>query len=164
MRRSPIALFALAPLLAAPAALAADCPVLDRDAAIAVAKRWHEDVINRRNPGALSEILGENLVHHAAGGYPETLDVAGVASMMDDFLGAFPDLSYSFDLMLADGDFVVERYTATGTQSGPLGSLAPTGRKATWTGVNIFRLDCGRIVEVWSEVDALSRNRQLGGG
>ncbi|MCD6032468.1 MAG: SnoaL-like polyketide cyclase, partial [Thermomicrobiales bacterium] len=37
------------------------------------------------------------------------------------------------------------------------------GRTATWTGVNIFRIECGKIVEVWSEVDALSRNAQLTG-
>jgi predicted ester cyclase len=87
--------------------------------------------------------------------------VSGVKSMMDDFLGAFSDLSYSFDLWVADADLVVERYTATGTHDGQLGALAATGRKATWTGVNIFRVTCGRIAEVWSEVDALSRNRQL---
>jgi predicted ester cyclase len=42
-----------------------------------------------------------------------------------------------------------------------LQDLAATGRKATWTGINIFRIECGRIVEVWSEVDALSRLQQL---
>jgi len=54
-------------------------------------------------------------------------------------------------------------YTATGTQLGPLQDLPPLGRTATWTGINIFRIECGRIVEVWSEVDALSRNQQLTG-
>jgi predicted ester cyclase len=101
------------------------------------------------------------VVHHAAGGYPEEMDASGVKAMMTDFLGAFSDLSYNFDLWVADGDLVVERYTATGTHDGPLGALPATGKKATWTGVNIFRLRCGRITEVWSEVDALSRNRQL---
>lgn len=53
------------------------------------------------------------------------------------------------------------RYTATGTQDGPLGDLPPSGRAATWTGINIFRFECGKIAEIWSEVDALSRNAQL---
>jgi hypothetical protein len=55
------------------------------------------------------------------------------------------------------------RYTATGTQDGALQDLPPSGRTATWTGVNIFRIECGRIVEIWSEVDALSRSQQLTG-
>ena len=56
---------------------------------------------------------------------------------------------------------MVERYAAAGTQQGALGQLRPSDRKATWTGVNIFRIECGRIAEVWSEVDALGRERQL---
>ena len=67
------------------------------------------------------------------------------------------------DLWITQDEYVVERYTATGTQDGPLGDLPASGRTATWTGINIFRIECGKIVEVWSEVDALSRNAQLAG-
>jgi predicted ester cyclase len=164
MRHVQLAAAAVATVIAAPSlpAIAQDnCPPATREANIAIARQWHEEVINRRNPGALDAILADTIVHHAAGPYPDDLDLAGVKAMMGDFLGAFSDLSYSFDLWVADGDLVVERYTASGTNDGPLGSLAATGRKATWTGVNIFRIACGRITEVWSEVDALSRNRQL---
>jgi len=147
--------------LSPPATAQDDCAATTRDQNIATARQWHEEVINRRNPAVLETILADSVVHHAAGGYPEEMDLSGVQAMMADFLAAFPDLSYSFDLWIADGDLVVERYTATGTHDGQLGSLAATGRKATWTGVNIFRVTCGRIVEVWSEVDALSRNRQF---
>jgi predicted ester cyclase len=146
---------------ALPAIAEDECPIATREQNIAIARQWHEEVINRRNAAVLDTILSESVVHHAAGGYPEELDASGVKAMMADFLGAFSDLSYSFDLWVADGDLVVERYTATGTHDGPLGALPATGRKATWTGVNIFRITCGRIAEVWSEVDALSRNRQL---
>lgn len=142
---------------------AAQCRAATEEENVAVAKAWHEDVINLRNPAKLKEILADSLVHHAAGGYPATMNVAGVAAMMDDFLIAFPDLKYTFDHLIAKGDYVVERYTATGTQQGPLGALPASGRRATWTGMNIFRLECGKIVEVWSQVDAIARNRQLTG-
>lgn len=147
--------------MALPAFAQDACPETTRDQNIAIARQWHEDVINQRNPAVLDAILADTVVHHAAGGYPEEMDAAGVKAMMADFLRAFSDLSYSFDIWVADGGMVVERYTATGTHDGQLGALAPSGRKATWTGVNIFRIECGRIAEVWSEVDALSRNRQL---
>ncbi len=147
--------------IAFPALAQDECQITTRDQNIAIARQWHEEVINRRNPAVLETILADSVVHHAAGGYPEAMDVSGVKAMMTDFLGAFSDLSYSFDLWVADRDLVVERYTATGTHDGPLGALPATGNKATWTGVNIFRVTCGRIAEVWSEVDALSRNRQL---
>ena len=141
----------------------AACPTTTEAENVAVARAWHEEVINRRNPGALRDILAPEVVHHAAGGYPEVMDAGGVSAMMDDFLAAFPDLRYAFDQFIVQDGHVVERYTATGTQRGPLGDLPPSGRAATGTGINIFRIECGRIAEVWSEVDAVSRRRQLAG-
>jgi steroid delta-isomerase-like uncharacterized protein len=141
----------------------AACPTTTEPENVAIARAWHEEVINRRNPAALRDILAPKVVHHAAGGYPEVMDAGGVSAMMDDFLAAFPDLRYAFDQFIAQGDHVVERYTAIGTQRGRLGDLPPSGRAATWTGINVFRIACGRIAEVWSEVDAVSRQRQLAG-
>jgi steroid delta-isomerase-like uncharacterized protein len=137
------------------------CPPTTEAQNLAIARAWHEEVINRRNPAALRDILAPEVVHHAAGGYPKVMNAAGVASMMNDFLSAFPDLRISFDKWIVRDDHVVQRYTATGTQKGQLGGTPPSGRQATWTGINIFRIACGRIAEVWSEVDAMSRARQL---
>ena len=109
----------------------------------------------------LSDIVGPEVVLHAAGGYPKVINAEGVAAMMGDLLNAFPDLLITFDQFIAKDDFVVERYTASGTHQGPIGDLQPSNRTATWTGINIFRIVCGRIVEVWSEVDAEGRRRQL---
>jgi len=72
-------------------------------------------------------------VHHAAGGYLKIMNAEGIAAMMGDFLAAFPDLLITFDQFIAKDDFVVERYTASGTHQGPLGDLQPTNRTATWT-------------------------------
>ena len=148
-----------APLVSAQAT----CPATTEAENIAIARVWHEEVINQRNPAALQDILARQVVHHAAGGYPSLQTVGGIATMMDDFLTAFSPLHYTFDLLIARDVYVVQRYTATGTQVGPLQNLPPTGRTATWTGINIFRIACGRVAEVWSEVDALSRTQQLTG-
>jgi predicted ester cyclase len=139
------------------------CPATTEEENAAIALAWHEEVINHRHPEVLASILAPEAVHHAAGGYPQELTPDGVTAMMGDFLDAFPDLHYTFDLVISEDDYVVERYTATGTQEGALGDLPPSGKQATWTGVNIFRLECGKIVEIWSEVDALSRAGQLAG-
>jgi steroid delta-isomerase-like uncharacterized protein len=141
----------------------ASCQATTEEQNIEIARTWHEQVINQRNPAVLQDILAPAVMHHAAGGYPDTMTAAQVAAMMDDFLVAFPDLRYEFDFFVVQDDMVVERYTVTGTQEGPLQNLPPLGRTATWTGINVFRIECGRIVEVWSEVDALSRNQQLSG-
>lgn len=140
------------------------CPVTTEDENIAIAQRFHEEAINQGNLAALQDILHPDVVHHAAGGFPDVTTAAGVTAMMAAFPNAFSDLHYAFDLFLVQDAFVVERYTATGTQDGPLQDLPPSGRTATWTGINIFRIECGQIAEIWSEVDALSRNQQLTGG
>ena len=72
----------------APATSPPACPVTTQVESTAIARAWHDDVINRRNPTKLSDILGPEVVHHAAGGYPKILNAEGVAAMMDDFLAA----------------------------------------------------------------------------
>ena len=144
-------------------ATAATCPATTEAENVAIARVWHEEAINRRNLAALKDILHPQVVHHAAGGFPDVMTADEVEAMMAAFPAAFSDLRYTFDLFVVQDDFVVERYTASGTQDGPLQDLPPSGRRATWTGINIFRIECGRIVEIWSEVDALSRRQQLTG-
>jgi predicted ester cyclase len=139
------------------------CPTMTREEKIAIAEVWHEEAINQRNLAALPMVLDPDVVHHAAGGYPDVTGTDGIMAMMGAFPAAFSDLHYTIEFWVVEGDILVERYAATGTQDGPLGDIPASGRSATWTGVNIFRLDCGRIAEVWSEVDAVSRNAQLAG-
>jgi predicted ester cyclase len=76
-----------------------------------------------------------------------SLDATGIATMMADFLSAFPDLVYTFDQFIAADDFVVERYTATGTPRGLLGDIPASGRVATWTGINIFASNAGELLK-----------------
>ena len=73
------------------------CPVTPQVESTAIARAWHDDVINRRNPTKLSDIVGPEVVHHAAGGYPKIMNAEGIATMMGDFLAAFPDLLITFD-------------------------------------------------------------------
>jgi hypothetical protein len=70
----------------APQTSPAACPATTQVESTAIARAWHDDVINRRNPTTLREILGPEVVHHAAGGYPKILNAEGVAAMMGDFL------------------------------------------------------------------------------
>lgn len=77
-------------------------------------------------------------------------------------LAGFPDHRSRLEQVVAEGDAVVVRWTATGTHEGEYLGIAATGREATWTGIDVFRIDCGRIAEVWSEADGIGLLRQLG--
>ena len=64
---------------------------------------------------------------------------------------------------IAEGDKVVARLTARGTHQGLFRGIPPTGRVVTWTGIRIFRIAEGKIVEHWANWDDLSLLKQLGG-
>jgi predicted ester cyclase len=75
---------------------------------------------------------------------------------------AFPDLRYTVDDILAEGDKVVVRGTLRGTHTGSLFGLAPTGRPVTVTDIGVFRIAGGKIVEWWHQQDDLGLMTQIG--
>jgi predicted ester cyclase len=77
---------------------------------------------------------------------------------------AFPDLKFTADAVLSDGEFVAGRWTMTGTNTGPFGlfGLPPTGRPVTMTGQEIFRVSGGKLAELWHQEDVPGMLRQLG--
>ncbi len=75
---------------------------------------------------------------------------------------ALPDWRSEVEQLVAEGDTVVERFTARGTHRGELLGVAGTGKTITLRGINIFRIEDGRIVERWGQLDQLDVFRQLG--
>jgi len=71
------------------------------------------------------------------------------------YLAAFPDLHFTFEDLIAEGDKVVVRWTSRGTQQGELMGIPPTGKQFSATGIEIYRLEGGKIVEHWLESDNL---------
>jgi steroid delta-isomerase-like uncharacterized protein len=76
---------------------------------------------------------------------PEALRQA--AAMMRE---ALPDWHSDVHQLVAEGDLVVERFTASGTHRGELMGAPPTGETVVLRGINIFRVDGDRIVERWA--------------
>jgi predicted ester cyclase len=87
---------------------------------------------------------------------------AGQKKIAVDFQAAFPDLEFTIDLLFGEGDFVVGRWTVTGTHLGPWGGHEPTGRRVSYSAVNIFRFEDGKVAEIWDHRDDLGLAEQLG--
>jgi steroid delta-isomerase-like uncharacterized protein len=82
---------------------------------------------------------------------------------VSSFLGAFPDVTFSIEDLIAEGDKVVSRFTARGTHQGETEEFGPpTGRQLEQEGITIHRIEDGKIVEEWSQYDNLSILQQLG--
>jgi steroid delta-isomerase-like uncharacterized protein len=134
------------------------CPATSDAENAAIVARWYDEVLNGHDASVLDEILAEE-VEHDAGAFP---DEPGPRVIIEALLGAFPDISYQTDEPINAGGIVVIRWTATGTHTGEFQGHAPTGKTATWTGINIFEIKCGRIAAITTELDALGRLEQLG--
>ena len=89
------------------------------------------------------------------------LDLTALLSFVTEFRRAFPDLTDTVDLQLAEGDLVATRFTSTGTHTGTYQGIAPTGRRLRWTGTVIDRIAAGRIVESWGNWDMLGMLQQM---
>jgi predicted ester cyclase len=135
------------------------CPATTEDENEAIARRWHEDVITNHDLTVLDEILAPDADHDSA----TFSDNPGPRAVLGALLSGFPDVRHTVEAVITEGDLVVIRYRATGTHTGEFQGYAPTGKPVTWTGINIYRIECGRIAEIWSEVDAQGRIAQLTG-
>jgi steroid delta-isomerase-like uncharacterized protein len=128
----------------------------------ALVRRFYEEVWDRGNSDFAFEVFAEDYVRHDLRPTEALPGPEGQKRIADDFRSAFPDLRVNVDLVIGEGDFVVGRWTATGTHSGSWGALEPTGRRATFSAVNIFRFDHGKVVEIWNHRDDLGLRDQLG--
>ena len=81
---------------------------------------------------------------------------------MQIYLVAFPDLHLALDQILASGDFVVTRWTATGTHRGELMGIPPTGRSTTTHGCTVYEIRNGKQIRFWTYWDTGNLLRQLG--
>jgi predicted ester cyclase len=139
---------------------ATPCPDDTPEANVAVARRWSEDVFNGRDFGVLDEILDPAVVHHG-GSFPDAHGVEGVKHALAGLLDAFPDIQITVEQTVASGDLVAVRWSGTGTHSGDFMGIAPTGESVTMTGINLYRIECDRIVESWSRVNVLDELGQI---
>lgn len=78
------------------------------------------------------------------------------------YRSAFPDSHVIYEELYACGDTVVGRWSATATHTGSLPGVAPTGKKISIGGIQIFRLRDGKIIEGWEQLDMLGMWQQLG--
>jgi len=131
------------------------------DANLAFVRDMEEDLFNRRDPTAVDRYVSPAYRLRTAGeGAPAGRDA--VRAYIAGYLEGFPDLHISIDQLLAVGDRVVGVFTFTGTHTGPLFGMAPTGRSVSVRQIAIYRLENGQVVDEWEISDQLGLLQQIG--
>jgi steroid delta-isomerase-like uncharacterized protein len=133
------------------------------DANKQLVERFYEEVWARGNVDFATEVFSDDYVRHDLRPAQAAPGAAGQARIAGQFRQAFPDLQWRIDLVFGEADLVAGRWTASGTHTGSWGDLPPTGKRAEFSGVNIFRFgDDGKVVEIWNHRDDLGLMNQLG--
>jgi len=78
------------------------------------------------------------------------------------YRSAFPDTCVTYEELIASGDTIIGRWTATGTHTGELPGVPPTGKPISISGITIYRFRGDKVVEAWEQLDMLGMWLQLG--
>ena len=127
----------------------------------ALVRRLYDEVVNQGNIEMADKLVSPDAIEH------EDLNHNGLDSFKQfftTFRGAYPDLKFTIEDMIAEGDKVVVRITVTGTNTGDneFMGFAPTGKKIEIETIDIFRCEDGMMLEHWGRTDTLSLLNQLG--
>lgn len=123
-------------------------------------KRFIDEILNGRDLSAVPRYTPADFVDHR---HEESNGIEGSQKFLASVFVAFPDIRFTPEDMVAEGDRVVVRFSIVGTHKGEFMGVAPTGKKVKWSGINIGRVVNGQIVELWGEADFLGLMRQLTG-
>jgi len=128
----------------------------------ALIRRVNEEAINGGNLALLDELVGSDYVEHDPN-YPQLVRGAeGLKQYFQTFRSAFPDLHFTIEDIIGEGDTVAVRQTGRGTHQGELFGIPPTGKQLTVTGMTCQRFVNGKPVEIWVNADNLGMLQQLG--
>jgi len=128
----------------------------------ALVLRIAEDIWNQGNLAAVEDVMASDASYHGphmpggSGGRDDWRDAIAM------YRGAFPDSHVTFEDLLVSGDRIVGRWRATGTHTGALRGIGPTGKRIAISGITIYRFADGQIEEAWEELDLLGMWQQLG--
>jgi steroid delta-isomerase-like uncharacterized protein len=126
-------------------------------------ERLHGELFASRDLAALERFFAPDVLsHNMPPGFPPGIE--GVRRFFETFLAAFPDIDVRVEEIVAEGDRAAVVTTIEGTHEGELLGIAPTGRRVSVTGIDMVRVEGGRIVEHRGLTDTVGLLRQLGDG
>jgi steroid delta-isomerase-like uncharacterized protein len=125
-----------------------------------IARQVFEEIQSKGNTALVDQIVARDYVGHTP---PNDIHGPEGVKQFDAMLRtAFPDILVTVDDQIEEGDQVTTRWTCRGTHQGPFLNVPPTGKQVKMTGVTVFRIADGKLVEGWNRPDLLSLLQQIG--
>ncbi len=126
----------------------------------ALVRRFFEEAWVKGNVPAVDEFMAADYVEHPR---PSTLPpgTEGLKQLISAYRTAFPDLKMTLDDIFGEGEMVAFRWSVSGTHLGDWFGIPPTGNHITATGITIFRIAGGKVVESWTSIDLSPAEEEL---
>jgi predicted ester cyclase len=112
-----------------------------------IIRRLYEDVSSGKVPTTGYNPRGMSFTQYTVSARPASLKTFN--SFFNKVSSAFPDYTLTVESLIVKGDRVMARYTISGIHKGEFMGMAPTSERITIAGIDVFRLDNGKIVEHW---------------
>ena len=125
-------------------------------------RRHVDEIWHKGNMEVVDELIAPNYILRSTGTGDDITGIEGFRQMATSQRTAIPDIHFTIDHMIAEGDYVAVQYTSTGTFTGKAGDIEPTGKKFTQQQAIIYRFEDGKQAETWVYRDLLSMYQQLG--
>jgi steroid delta-isomerase-like uncharacterized protein len=121
----------------------------------------YEEALNNRRLEELDLVIADGYIEHAHfPGQPAGRE--GIKFRTGALLRAFPDIHWTVYDVIEDGNKLAVRWEFRGTHQGEFRGVSPTGRQMSMAGIDIYRVEDGRLAEHWHAVNVLGLLQQLG--
>jgi predicted ester cyclase len=118
------------------------------------------DLCTQKDLAKLFELYDPGYIEHTPDG---DTSLEKLKQVTPSLFAAFPDIRFTVEDMVAEGDKVAYRVTVRGTHTGrQFMGIAPTGKKIEMRNTSIKRITNGKLAESWGTLDNLNMMRQLG--
>lgn len=125
-----------------------------------IVRRFFEVGPSKGDLSEANKLLAPDFTLHVP--LPCSPGVQGINEVIIACRTAFHDLNVTVEDMVAEGDKIAARFTAHGIHKGAFMGLPPTDKPISMTGIEIFRIEGGKIAEIWGEANLLGLMQQLG--
>ena len=120
------------------------------------------EFINTASESLAQELISPDAIFHVPGSPDPMRGPAGYLAIIGMMRGGFPDIQWTVEEMVAEGDKVAARFTMRGTHQGTFFGVPPTGKTIAVQAMNIYRLSGGQFVEEHGQPDMLGLLQQIG--
>jgi steroid delta-isomerase-like uncharacterized protein len=125
-------------------------------------RRLFEEVWNKGHVLVADDLFTPTYTHHDSSTPDLGRGPESEKNRVTLYRNAFPDLRFTIEDIIAEGETVVARWSCRGTHKGDLNGIAPTGKQFNIAGVSIARFTNGKMFEGFVNWDALGLMQQLG--